>query len=211
MHILLTVPEPATPRAYRLNPAFANSLRQALQGSGASGAFGLLCDDDRDGRTADQPMTAARLDAWARGQWEAILYYMVGSVGAALNSKAGARATSSMKKILELGNFVSVRGGRVNITKEGFAFLLQEANTQVWTLLIVYLGSAESVGVTDSVMLLANHDAASDGSSGNAVVPLHARIPGVWQGLQHGKADGYSKTHARRSQRLWNSPTVKQQ
>jgi transcription initiation factor TFIIH subunit 4 len=144
MHILFTVPEPATPRAYRLNPAFANSLRQALQGSGASGAFGLLCDDEGD----SPRVTTAQLDAWARGQWEAILYYMVGSVGAALNSKAGARATSSMKKILELGNFVSVKGSRVNITKEGFAFLLQEANTQVWTLLIVYLGSAESVCIS---------------------------------------------------------------
>jgi transcription initiation factor TFIIH subunit 4 len=194
MHILFTVPEPATPRAYRLNPAFANSLRQALQGSGASGAFGLLFDNDD--QRADPPATTARLDAWARGQWEAILYYMVGSVGAALNSKAGARATSSMKKILELGNFVSVRGGRVNITKEGFAFLLQEANTQVWTLLIVYLGSAESVGIPGSAILLSNGDAASDGSSGNAVLPLHARIPGIWQSLQHRKADGYSKTHA---------------
>jgi transcription initiation factor TFIIH subunit 4 len=148
MHILFTVPEPATPRAYRLNPAFANSLRQALQGSGPSGAFGLLCDDG----AAAQTVTMAELDAWARGQWEAILYFMVGSVGAALNSKAGARATSSMKKILEMGNFVSVRGGRVNITKQGFAFLLDEANTQVWTLLIVYLGSAESVRIPDSTL-----------------------------------------------------------
>lgn len=159
MHIVSTVPEPATPRAYRLNPSFGSSLRQALQGSGAGGSFGLLCDDAAATTTGGETrprVTTAQLDAWARGQWEAILYYMVGSVGAALNSQAGARATSSMKKILELGNFVSVRGGRVNITKEGFAFLLQEANAQVWSLLIVYLGSAESVSSSSSHGILSN-------------------------------------------------------
>lgn len=31
------------------------------------------------------------------------------------------------------------------ITKEGFEFVLQEANTQVWSLLIVYLTTSEDV------------------------------------------------------------------
>jgi transcription initiation factor TFIIH subunit 4 len=86
------------------------------------------------------------LDAWARGQWEAILYFMVGTTGSeAAVSRDMARATPSMKTLLSSGGFVVVKGERVNITKEGFTFLLQETHAQVWSLLIVYLNKGEEV------------------------------------------------------------------
>ena len=137
LHILTLVPEPPTPRAYKIHPTFANSLRQALMGGGSSQSFGVPATD-RSG----PKLTIEELDKWARGQWESILYYMVGSTAAGLN--AGKKITKSIRTLLELGEFVVVRGERAVITKDGFTFLLQEANAQVWNLLIVYLDNGES-------------------------------------------------------------------
>jgi transcription initiation factor TFIIH subunit 4 len=89
-------------------------------------------------------MSIEDLDVWARGQWESILYYMVGSTGAAMNT-GGSKIFSGTKKLLRMGNFVTVNGERAAITKEGFTFLLQDANAQVWSLLIVYLDNSSSV------------------------------------------------------------------
>jgi transcription initiation factor TFIIH subunit 4 len=89
-------------------------------------------------------MSVEDLDAWARGQWESILYYMVGSTGAGVNM-SGAKIALGTKELLKIGQFVTVKGEKATITKEGFTFLLQEANAQVWTLLIVYLENSAAV------------------------------------------------------------------
>jgi transcription initiation factor TFIIH subunit 4 len=89
-------------------------------------------------------MSVEDLDAWARGQWESILYYMVGSTGAGV-STGGAKISSGTKALLRMGQFVTVKGEKATITKEGFTFLLQEANAQVWSLLIVYLENSATV------------------------------------------------------------------
>jgi transcription initiation factor TFIIH subunit 4 len=86
------------------------------------------------------------LDAWARGQWEAILYYMVGTAGSDVGQDSNmAEATPSMIALLIYGEFVSKKGNRVNITKDGFTFLLQDTNAQVWNWLIVYFNKGEEV------------------------------------------------------------------
>jgi transcription initiation factor TFIIH subunit 4 len=139
LHILTLVPEPPVPRAYRLNRSFALSLRQALTGGGSGHSFGAPINTP-----LAQKMSVEDLDAWARGQWESILYYMVGSTGAAMNT-VGSKISSGTKALLRMGNFVTVRGEKAAITKEGFTFLLQEANAQVWSLLIVYLENSASV------------------------------------------------------------------
>jgi transcription initiation factor TFIIH subunit 4 len=139
LHILTLVPEPPTPRAYRLNRSFALSLRQALTGGGSGHSFGAPSISP-----PSQNMSVEDLDAWARGQWESILYYMVGSTGAGVNM-GGAKIASGTKTLLQLGQFVTVKGEKATITKEGFTFLLQEANAQVWSLLIVYLDNSAAV------------------------------------------------------------------
>ncbi|KAF2665664.1 RNA polymerase II transcription initiation protein [Microthyrium microscopicum] len=139
LHILTLVPEPPTPRAYRLNTAFASSLRQALMGGGSTNSFGVPADKDAPG----PKRTVEELDKWARKQWEAILYYMVGSAEREYSREGN--ISSGTRKLLEMGEFIIMRGGRADITKGGFTFLLQEANAQVWTLLIVYLENSESV------------------------------------------------------------------
>lgn len=129
--------------AYRLSPAFGKSLRLALTGGGDHRSFGVPC------ATPDKTtVTVEYLDTFARQQWEAILYYVVGSANASLSGDT-AIATST-KQLLQKGGYVSLRGSGSNdknrvITTTGFTFLLQEVNAQVWSLLIVYLEVSSEV------------------------------------------------------------------
>ncbi|KAI9659789.1 MAG: RNA polymerase II transcription factor B 52 kDa subunit [Bathelium mastoideum] len=111
-------------RNYRLEKQFKNSLRAALTGGGSHQSFGVPCD------TPDKKkVTVDFLDAFAQQQWEAILYYMVGSAGAGLPGKGD--ISPGTKKLLELGNFVVIRKTAASITQAGFTFLLQEVNAQL--------------------------------------------------------------------------------
>ncbi|KAF2138474.1 uncharacterized protein K452DRAFT_311414 [Aplosporella prunicola CBS 121167] len=144
LHIVSQIQEPPGQRAYRLSSGFQNSLRQALTGGGNHRSFGVPCGDG-DGH-GNKKVSVASLDHFARGQWEAILYYMVGSTGATAGVGGGGNAISpGTKTLLEVGNFVEARGSRAAITKQGFTFLLQEVNAQVWSLLIVYLSHASQL------------------------------------------------------------------
>ena len=90
-------------------------------------------------------MSVVDLDEFARRQWEGVLGYMVGSTGMNIASD-GVTLSQGVKMLLASGGLVEVRGKTVDITKDGFAFILQEVNAQVWTMLILYLQNAESVG-----------------------------------------------------------------
>lgn len=138
LHILRIVPEPPIPRAYVLNPSFANSFRSALQNE-SSESFGVAVTS----RTGPE-IELEFLDEWARKQWESILYYMVGSTGTG-GLGGGSQIAGGTIHLLEWGDYVKIKGGKPRITKNGFEFLLQEPNAQVWNLLIVYLSNAESV------------------------------------------------------------------
>ena len=139
LHILSTVQSPGKPRAYKLTNPFAASLRDALTGAGRHKSFGVPVDPPEE-----DAVTVADLDYFARQQWEGVLAYMVGSAGIDLASnrtEIGAGVTA----LLRMGRLVDVRGRRVEITQGGFAFILQEVNAQVWTILILYLQNAEAV------------------------------------------------------------------
>lgn len=75
---------------------------------------------------------------------------MVGSTGIDL-SDSGVKLSHGVRTLLQLGGLVEARGKKVEITQDGFAFILQEVNAQVWTVLILYLENAESVCV-DSLL-----------------------------------------------------------
>jgi transcription initiation factor TFIIH subunit 4 len=102
-------------------------------GGGSNQSFGVPATDSSAPR-----ITIEELDRWARGQWESILYYMVGSTGAGALSQAS-NVAGSTRALLQWGDFVVMKGSKPTITKNGFTFLLQEPNAQVWSLLIVYL------------------------------------------------------------------------
>jgi transcription initiation factor TFIIH subunit 4 len=161
LHIIAHVQEPREPRAYRLHASFANSLRQALTGSGTSASFGEACTDGAP------RVSIEALDAWARGQWQALLYYMVGAAGSGATQHPTniPAATSSMMTLLDSGNFVSSKAGRTHITKDGFAFLLEETHAQVWSLLIVYLNKGEEVSYAGLILSVTSHADCSIDSS----------------------------------------------
>lgn len=129
-------------QAFRLSPAFGKSLRLALTGGGQHRSFGVPCaEPDKT------PVTVGYLDTFARKQWEAILYYVVGSASAELGG--GVEISTGTKTLLENGKFVlSTQKGRSRaITQEGFTFLLQDVNAQIWSLLIIYAEVSATVSL----------------------------------------------------------------
>ncbi|KAK5715055.1 RNA polymerase II transcription factor B 52 kDa subunit [Elasticomyces elasticus] len=140
LRILSEVQDAGRP-GWKLSEAFSHSLKQALTGGGNHRSFGVPCS------TVDKtPVTISYLDTFARNQWEAILYYVVGSAHTGLGGRNDTAAISpGTQRLLQNGGFVALRNRQAHITQSGFTFLLQEINAQIWTLLIVYL--EESVGL----------------------------------------------------------------
>jgi transcription initiation factor TFIIH subunit 4 len=151
LYILEIHPDHPTPRAYRLDPSFSLSLRQALAGGGNHNSFGVPCT-----KPDPQRMSIQDLDQWSRAKWEAILYYMVGAME--FMSASSEKISNGTMQLLSFGGFVQQSGPRAKITKEGFSFILQEANTQVWQLLLVYLDQVPNVRTTnvDELSITAN-------------------------------------------------------
>ncbi|KAI8953009.1 transcription factor Tfb2 [Xylaria longipes] len=126
-----------------LTPNFRNSLRLALEGGGDHNSFGV---------PSTQPVPSDIdlnfLDRYAQKKWDDILHFVVNSVG--FSNGPGDRSSNgpkqSVKDLMIRGHLVERRGGSgINITQAGFTFLLQEANAQVWTLLLLWLESADAV------------------------------------------------------------------
>ncbi|KAF2084990.1 transcription factor Tfb2 [Saccharata proteae CBS 121410] len=165
LHIIIQDRETPNLPAYRLSAGFQNSLRQALTGGGNHKSFGVPCNtSDREKKTV------GFLDSYARKQWEAILYYMVGSTGSGLTGRQD--ISHGTKTLLNLGRFVEMKRGRPEITTTGFSFLLQEVNGQVWSLLIVYLEQAgglnmDSVDVLSFLFMLGSLELGQDYSTAN--------------------------------------------
>ena len=137
-------------KAYKLTENFARSLRQALEGSGDVAAFGEVSTD-----VEATSITVTDLDNFARQQWEGILGFMVGSSAVPMDedgNKIG-EPSDGVVKLLEAGHLIELsgtgsRGYTTKITKEGFAFVLQDVNIQVWTLLFQYVDMAnEALGI----------------------------------------------------------------
>ncbi|KAI0808600.1 transcription factor Tfb2 [Xylaria sp. FL0064] len=126
-----------------LTPNFRNSLRLVLEGGGDHNSFGV---------PSTQPIPpdvdVSYLDRYAQAKWDGILHFVVNSVG--FTGGPGDRGSNgpkqSVKDLMIRGHLVERRGGSgISITQAGFTFLLQEANAQVWTLLLLWLESADAV------------------------------------------------------------------
>lgn len=127
-----------------VNNPFASSLRQALMGSEDVQSFGVLS------QTNGSTTTTAELDEYARRQWEGVLGYMVGTSGL---GQRDINLSKGVKQLLQAGHLVEIRSHHVDITKDGFGFVLQDVNTQVWHILILYVESAQAIGM-DSIEVL---------------------------------------------------------
>lgn len=146
LHIIsITSVTKSEPRQFlSLATNFCASLRLALEGGGDHQSFGVPSSDP-----VPAHIDIAFLDRVARKKWEDILHYVVNSVeigggGGGFGGKSSG-PNSSVRELLVAGRLVERvdNGGGVRITQAGFTFLLQEANAQVWTLLLQWLEAAD--------------------------------------------------------------------
>ncbi|CCK71563.1 TFIIH/NER complex subunit TFB2 KNAG_0H01490 [Huiozyma naganishii CBS 8797] len=121
-----------------LNPTFRDSFRNALTGGEVSNSFGTVVNDDEDLRTGVLNMRL--LDEYSANKWETILHFMVGTPMSEVPSSNVLNLLKHSKLMEE-----SEATGAFKITNEGFQFLLQEINSQIWTLLLQYLKMSESL------------------------------------------------------------------
>ncbi|KAF2473156.1 RNA polymerase II transcription factor B subunit 2 [Lindgomyces ingoldianus] len=148
LHVITARLEAPRHYSYKLTEGFGRSLRQALTGSGTHRSFGVPA------QSTEERVSTDFLDDYAQKQWENMLFYMVGStVGLAATNALGQDVGEGTKTLLRVGDFVKVTHGRVTITRTGFTFVLQEANAQVWSLLIVYLNYAPKLGMSETDVL----------------------------------------------------------
>jgi transcription initiation factor TFIIH subunit 4 len=117
-----------------LNPVFRKSFRNVLTGTEIGNSFGVSVDID-DVHKVDIPF----LDKYAANKWETILHFMVGTDLDELPSP-GVLTLLTHSKLME-----GKTPKTMTITNEGFQFLLQDVNAQLWTILLQYLRMAESL------------------------------------------------------------------
>lgn len=133
-----------TDHTITLDPVFRTNFRLALTGGGDHHSFGVPCPpSDKKSK-----ITIPFLDEYAQRKFEAILHYMVGTHN---DTKPG----SGVIALLVSSGLMERQGTGTQaiITKNGFSFLLQEGNAQIWALLIQYLDTAEELGMEKTDVL----------------------------------------------------------
>ncbi|KAI1813451.1 transcription factor Tfb2 [Poronia punctata] len=126
-----------------LTPNFRNSLRLVLEGGGDHKSFGVP-----SAQPIPPEIDVTFLDRYAQRKWDDILHFVVNSVGYTVQGedRGAIGPKQSVKDLMIRGHLVERRGGGgINITQAGFTFLLQETNAQVWTLLLLWLESADAI------------------------------------------------------------------
>ncbi len=125
------------------------SIGVRCQGGGDTRSFGEIAVPP-----SNPSITVADLDAFARNQWEGILGYMVGNSAIPLESNnTTVDPSAGVVELLQAGRLIELSGTSrlghaAKITKDGFAFVLQDINTQVWSLLFLYVDHAEAFDMT---------------------------------------------------------------
>jgi transcription initiation factor TFIIH subunit 4 len=147
LHVLTSKREDDRSVSYSLSQGFQRSLRQAIEGSGTHRTFGVPASDAERG---GEKLGIAFLDDHAREQWEGILFFMVSGAAGFTPGSVKMDVGPGTKKLLHAGDLVRTVHGTPRITKEGFSFVLQETNAQVWNLLIIYLKMVNDVSTADT-------------------------------------------------------------
>lgn len=163
LHIVqISAPSKDKAQEVQLTANFRASMRLALTGGGNHNSFGVPST-----LSIPPEIDLGFLDRYARRRWDDILHFVVSSVGFKSNGLSGDAGgpNKSVKDILIAGRLVDRRpNGSVGITQTGFTFLLQEANAQVWTLLLLWLeamdggksASSEAVDMLTFLFVLAS-------------------------------------------------------
>ena len=122
----------STPRSafQRRQSIVRRAVRDAGRRRADRGRARQLCNTALGG-TSDSPSTALIA--------QTILHFLVGS-------ESSRRPGDSVLRLLEHSGLMTRTGKRYDITARGFQFLLEEVNTQLWDLLLQYIGLAEREG-----------------------------------------------------------------
>ncbi|POW20255.1 hypothetical protein PSHT_03769 [Puccinia striiformis] len=128
-----------------LNSSFQVNFRRALTGGGNHCSFGVPCNTP-----INSIVSIDELDKYGTEKWETILHYMVGRM---LPTKPSHNILSLLN---QSGLMISSSSdsSSLKITSNGFGFLLEDVNTQLWDILLQYLKMTEANGV-DVVDVLA--------------------------------------------------------
>ncbi|QLQ81489.1 hypothetical protein HG537_0F02500 [Torulaspora globosa] len=133
LHLLIPVRSNG-PMMINLNQTFRESFKNALTGGKVNNSFGIVVDE------ADDVVTTEMLDSYSADKWETILHFMVGTPLTNIPSNNVLNLLKHSKLMEEVSTT-----GEFKITNEGFQFLLQEVNSQIWTLLLQYLKMTETL------------------------------------------------------------------
>jgi transcription initiation factor TFIIH subunit 4 len=142
LHIVTSKREDDRSLSYLLSPGFQRSLRHAIEGSGMHRTFGVPATKAERG---EKRLGIDFLDQHARTQWEGILFFMVSGAAGFAPGSVKMDVGPGTKKLLHAGSLIRNVHGTGQITKDGFTFVLQETNAQVWNLLIIYLKMVNEV------------------------------------------------------------------
>jgi transcription initiation factor TFIIH subunit 4 len=102
------------------------------------------------------PIDIPFLDDYAKESWERILHFLVGSELAVKPSSSVLAMLQSSGLMVTYGTArtTGTAGPSLRITSRGFQFLLEDVNTQLWDILLIYLADAEEKDM-DTVEVLA--------------------------------------------------------
>ncbi|KRX38606.1 Rap guanine nucleotide exchange factor, partial [Trichinella murrelli] len=127
-----------------LNRVFAKNLRLAL-----------LCKDTICFKTVTvdpkHQKSFADLDSYASERWESVLKYL------ALPSAQSEKSVSvETKRVLQDSGLIQLCDSKMQLTSDGFQFILYDRRQQLWTYLLHYLAQIEKKGspVHDCIMLI---------------------------------------------------------
>lgn len=119
-----------------LNGTFKMNFKTALMttSSEVSSSFGVPCD------TEDKyKVDVVFLDKHATDKWESILHFMVGTLS------TNTPSPGVLSLLIHSGLMHGRHADDMRITSSGFQFLLQDINSQIWTLLLQYLNMAANL------------------------------------------------------------------
>ncbi|KAI1387632.1 transcription factor Tfb2 [Hypoxylon trugodes] len=133
------------PQSLTLTVNFKNSLRLALEGGGDHNSFGVPST-----HPIPNEVDHAFLDKYAKKKWDDILHYVVSATGLTSMGGSSSGPKQSVKELLTAGHLVERSHGELKITHIGFSFLLQEANAQVWALLLLWLQAIDAANASGS-------------------------------------------------------------
>lgn len=133
LHLIIPGGGNGKPLSIQLHETFSESLRNALTGAEVNDSFGVLIED-----FSSDIVNLQILDEYSQHKWETILHFMVGTPLSVIPTRNVLDLLKSSKLMEEVPN-----NKELKITNEGFQFLLQEANLQIWTLLLQYLKLSE--------------------------------------------------------------------